>query len=445
MQRRTEVVIVAALVAVVAVALIATQPRNVFWGPDSGNHYLQLRTFLQTGGIAIDDAPRAGHHFVPYGHHIFSFYSPALPLAASPFFALLGDWGLFVLPLTGTLAIVILLSFVLERDYILMTIAAIFATPLLWYTLVFWEHTLAVALALAAYVLVTRERMVLGGLMAALGVVFREEGYVMIASVAIGLILTRRRVFPFLGGALIGLVPLWIVNWLTFGHPLGLHALVYASLGSVQLSNWWVYLFEFRRIPMTMRDTLYTQGFFPAIPLACAVVFALRRDLLIVTIAVGVLLTPLALNQADFGIIWGTRHFLWLVPLIVVAAAPALRRSRLTAAIVLLLIIAGIALQIDGIRLLRTKLQFSAALLKAATSIGKPIVTDVFWVPEDLAATRVNLVMRDDELPNGPIAFIGARENRVIPAAPLAGRVIRRIHVGNGSDPMLDAMVLDCS
>ncbi|MGH7484863.1 MAG: hypothetical protein ACRD3J_00510 [Thermoanaerobaculia bacterium] len=444
MQRRAEVFVVAALVAVVAVALIATRPRNVFWGPDSGNHFIQLRTVLRSGGFAIDDAPRAAHHFVPYGHHVYSFYSPAFPVATAPFFILFGDLGLFVLPLAGTLTIVILLSRLLDHDYIPMTIAAIFATPLLWYTLVFWEHTLAVALALGAYVLVTRERTVLGGFVAALGVVFREEGYVMIASVAIALLLTRRRVLPFVGGALIALAPLWLINWMTFGHPLGLHAKVYASLGSVQLSNWWVYLFEFTRIPFTMRDTLYTQGFFPAVPLACGIVFVLRRDLLIVTIAAGVLLTPLALNQADFGIIWGPRHFLWLIPMIVVAVAPALRRSRTTAAITLLLIIAGIALQIDGIRLLRTKLQFSAELLKAATSIRKPIISDVFWIPEDLATSRVQLVTRDDELPLSPIVFIGARENRVIAARPLAGRIIRRIHVSCGSDPMLDAMVLDC-
>lgn len=444
MRRRAEVILVAAFVAVVALTLLATQPHDVFWGPDSGNRYIQLRTFLQTGGIAIDDAPHAAHHFIPYGPHIYSFYSPAFPLAAAPFFALLGDWGLFVLPLAGTLAIVILLSLLLERDYIPMTLAAIFATPLLWYTLVFWEHTLPVALALGAYVLVTRERLALGGFVAALSVVFREEGYVMIVSVAIALLLTRRRMLPFLGGALIALAPLWIINWLTFGHPLGIHARVYASLGSVQLSNWWVYLFEFTRIPITMRDTLYTQGLFPAVPLACAILLVLRRDLLTITIAAGVLLTPLALNQADFGIIWGPRHFLWLVPLMAVAAARALRRSKLTAAITLLLILAGIALQIDGIRLLQTKLQFSESLLETATAVRKPIVTDVFWIPEDLAATRVTLVTRDNELPHTPIVFIGAKENRVIPARPLAGRIIRRIHVTHGNDPMLDAMVLDC-
>jgi hypothetical protein len=444
MQRRAEVALLAAVVAGMALVLLATQPRDVYWGPDSGNRFIQLRSFLRTGGLAVDDAPQAAHHFVQVAGRVYSFYSPAFPLASAPFYALLGTWGLFLLPLAGTLAIVMLLSPLLERDYLPIATAAVFATPLFWYTLVFWEHTLAAALALGAYVLLVRERPFAAGLVAALGAVFREEGYVMIAAVAVALVLTRRRVvLPFLTGTLVPLLPLWSFNWMTFGHPLGLHAAVYTSLGGLRASNWWIYLFEFRAWPHVLRDTLSTQGFFPAVPLACALAFARDRFLLIV-IAAGLLLTPLALNQADFGIIWGPRHFLWLVPLVAVAVAPALRRSRASAAALVLLIALGVALQIQGIRLLRAKLRFSEDLLHAAAAAHKPIVTDVFWVPEDLAALRVTLVRNDDELPATPLLFIATRTTRVISARPLAPRIVRRVRVGGGGDPMLEAMLLDC-
>lgn len=450
MQRRAEVALVAASVAAVACAIVATQPHDVFWGPDSGNHFIQLRSFLHTGGLAIDDAPRAGHHFIRDGGHVYSFYSPAFALASAPLYAAFGSWGLFILPFLGTLAIVTLLSPLLDRDYMPVAAAAIFATPLIWYTVVFWEHTLAAAVALGAYVLVTRERYLIGGCVAAASTILREEGYVMIAALVVALLLTRRGgAVRFLAGAMILLAPLWLANALVYGHPFGLHAKVYAGMGGPRLSNWLVYLFEFTRWPRFTRDTLFTQGFFPAVPLAFALLVAGLRDrFLLTTIAAGLLLTPLLLNQVDFGLIWGPRHFLWLVPLVAVAVAPALRRSRPTALVTVLLITAGLALQLQGIRLLRSKLHFSEAMLRAAALPRKEIVTDVFWIPEDLAALygerAILLVDRDAEIPKAPLVFIAARENRVIPGRPLAGHILRRTHIAPGGDPMLDAMILDC-
>lgn len=450
MQRRTEIALVCAFTAIAAIAILATQPRDVFWGPDSGNRFIQLRSFLRTGGLAIDDAPQAGHHFVRSGDHVYSFYSPLFPLVTAPFYASLGTWGLFLLPIIGTLATALLLSPLLERDYIPAAAAAIFATPLFWYTVVFWEHTLAVALSLGAYVLITRNRLFAAGCVAAVGTAFREEGYVVIAALVVALLVTRRPgVIRFLAGALLLLAPLWIANAVIYGHPLGLHARVYTSMGGPRLSNWWVYLFEFSRWPRTMRDTLYTQGFVIGVPLSVAVLLAKSRNkFLLVTIATGLLLTPLLLNQEDFGIIWGPRHFLWLIPLIVVAAAPALRRSRASAAVTIALVVAGIVIQCAGLRLLREKLAFSEALLQAVEAPAKQIVTDVFWIPEDLAAIYeqrpIVFVQRDDEIPRSSLVFVGSRATRVVSGRPLAGRILGRTPISVAADPMLEAMVLDC-
>ncbi|MEA2165794.1 MAG: hypothetical protein QOK37_3921 [Thermoanaerobaculia bacterium] len=450
MQRRTQVALVCAVTAIAAIAILATQPRDVFWGPDSGNHFIQVRTFLRTGGLAIDDAPQAAHHFVRDGQHVYSFYSPLFPILSAPLYALMGTWGLFLLPLLGTLATACLLSPLIERDYIPAAVAAIFATPLFWYTVVFWEHTLAVALSLGAYVLVTRNRMFAAGCIAALVVAFREEGYVVIAAITAALLITRRPgILRFLSGALLLLLPLWISGIVIYGHPLGLHAKVYSGMGGPRLSNWWAYLFEFSRWPQTMRDTLHAQGFLASVPIAAVLLFVKPRDrFLLTTIATGLLLTPLLLHQEDFGIIWGARHFLWLIPLVTVAATPALRHSRASAAAVIALTAAGLALQITGICLLREKLVFSEALVKAAAAPGKGIVTDVFWIPEDLAALygqrRILFVKSDSEIPRGPLVFIGARSARIVAGRPLAGRILQRTPIGSGGDPMLDAMVLDC-
>jgi hypothetical protein len=198
-----------------------------------------------------------------------------------------------------------------------------------------------------------------------------------------------------------------------------------------------------------MRDTLYTQGFVTSVPLSIAMLLTKPRDtFLLVTIATGLLLTPLLLNQEDFGIIWGPRHFLWLVPLVVVAVAPALRRSRVSAAVTIALVVAGIAIQFAGLRLLREKLAFSEALLRTAEGPGKQIVTDVFWIPEDLAAIygqhAIVFVKRDDEIPRGPLVFIGSRATRVVSGRPLAGRILGRMPIRVAADPMLEAIVLDC-
>ena len=450
MQRRREAALLCAVIATVAIALLATQPREAFWGPDSGNRFMQLRGVLRTGTLALDDAPRAGHHFVRVGEHVQSFYSPAFPLASLPFYALLGSWGLYVLPIAGTLAIALLLSLLVDRDYLPVAAMAIFATPLLWYTVVFWEHTLAAALSLGAYVLVIRNRPLAAGCVAAAGVIFREEGYVVLAALGMALLVTRRPgLLRLTAGALLGLVPLWLANFAMYGHPLGLHAKVYAGMAGPQLSNWQVYLFELTRWPRVLRDTLYTQGFVPAVPLSLAVLLGRPRDrFLLVTIVTGLLLTPLLLNQADFGITWGTRHFLWLVPLVAVAAGPALRRSRLTAALTVALALAGLALQVQGLRLLRNKLAFSDALIHAAAAPGKPIVTDVFWIPEDLAALygerTIQFVTRDEEIPAGPLVFVGTRTTRVVPGRPLSGRIVSRSRIARNGDRMLDAMLLDC-
>ncbi len=549
MSRRAEVVALISATFIVAITIIATQPRDVFWGSDSGNRFIQMQSFLRTGSVVVEHRWPIGQHFVNVGGRTYSFWAPTFSIVAAPFYATLGFVGLFVLPIAGTLLLIALLPMLIvvpggARDLggwcassrrpnlqaprfargdmrtgsIAGTgIVLVFGTPILWYTVVFWEHTLAAAIVLAAFILAERERPLLAGILAGASTLFREEGYVAIISMVIAILVVRRvlrQAIMFMAGAILPLIPWWAINWKMFGNPLGLHAAVYSSIArGDKLSNFFPYLFEFSSVrvlrvalvlpaialvllsPVRMRasiravlfvltsagfvaltilllraqapirETLYLQGLFPAIPFSAAMFLSIpqlwsEQRFRITTVVVGIPLTTLMLHQSDFGVIWGPRHYLWLVPLMIVLAAESLGHFtawHVAVAGVVLLLACSFTIQIEGIRILRSKLRFSESLLQAVREDpAKVVLTDVFWIPEDLAAgfyeKQFGLVRNDGELAAAltsvgrrPLLFIAARQFRLISNrgfATLLPRVTRRRRIV-GIDPMLDVMLLD--
>lgn len=102
-----------------------------------------------------------------------------------------------------------------------------------------------------------------------------------------------------------------------------------------------------------------------------------------------ILATPLFLNEEHVGIFWGGRHFMTVIPAICVLTVHLLASNRLSRATkygVCALISAAVAANAAGYGFLLCKKRFSAELVKA---LDKPeiqtIVTDVFWLPEELA------------------------------------------------------------
>jgi hypothetical protein len=493
MTRRHEVLALMLATLIVAIALIATQPRDVFWGPDSGNHFIQTQSILR-GHIAIEHRFPIGHHFVDIANKTYSTYSPAFPAAAVPFYAAFGYWGLFVLPILGTLLMIALLPALTTRSILLPGILLVFGTPVLWYTIVFWEHTIAAGIAVAAFILTERERPLIAGILAAISTVFREEGYVIIASIVIAMLVTRRRPWSFAAAAIIALVPWWFFNWRLFGNPLGLHAAVYSSIAQGnKLANIYPFLFEFtgyrivciatallvfvipfKRVflvaaaagfviltvllfmsPAPMRETLYTQGLFPAIPFSAAMFLSWREQprFRVIAVLTGIILTTLIVNQADFGVTWGPRHYFWMFPLIAVMAFESIPASRLIMITAAVLAICSFAIQFDGVRILRMKLRFSESLLTATkTDANRVVITDVFWIPEDLASMfyekDIALARNDQEfaaLSRGSILYIASRQFRLITNRgfqPVLQRVASRRRIVGG-DPMLDVMLID--
>jgi len=504
---------------VAAAVLIATQPRHVFWGPDSGNRFIQMQSLLRSGSVAVSHRfPIGPPHFFQVGGRTFSVWGPAFSAVSAPFYARFGGAGLFVLPVLGTLLLIALLPALTRASVPAVGIIVLFATPLFWYTIVYWEETLAAALLVGAFVL-ARSRPFAAGAIAGAATVLREEGYIAIAAIVLALLITRqpmRRALAFAAGAAIVLSPWWIWNWRAFGTPLGLHAAAYEAHGGAgRLSNLWPFLLEFSSVPIAriafvvpaialivlspfrlpaslrivlfaltaagfagltvlllrspspMRETLYTQGLFPAVPFSAAAFLAVPRlwtshRFAVVTVAAGIALTTLAVNQTDFGATWGPRYYLWLIPIVIVLAVEGLAdfaRSTIAVAAAVLLLASSFTIQARGIVLLREKLRFSERVLQAVRADpARTVLTDVFWIPEDLAAAfyekDFGVVGSDREMAlavravgDRPFLFIAARQFRMVSNGGFASilpRVTRRVHIA-GNDPLLDVMLLDIS
>lgn len=224
-----------------------------FASSDAGVKLWQVQGILHFGRL---DAPinypgavyDPNHQYSPFVAPWF-FWQDGLPYseytspfiwASVPLFAWFGHPGLYVWPwLTGALLIVLSawLAWHLQpaRSAALVPIIVGLSTPLLLYSLDFWEHTAGTFLAVLALVSIIksvssshRNRwLTLAGASIGLGLTMRAELYVFPVAVAIGLFFIRRNV-PFIrslfwlavGGLLIA-GPWWIYDFVRWGSPFG--------------------------------------------------------------------------------------------------------------------------------------------------------------------------------------------------------------------------------
>ncbi|MCA9978353.1 MAG: hypothetical protein KC413_21480, partial [Anaerolineales bacterium] len=111
--------------------------------------------------------------------------------------------------------------------------AAVFATPVLFYSLELWDHTLAAACAMwAIYGLAHGIRsgrwqsVVGGGVAAGLGLGQRPEMYVFAIALAVGLLVAAPRRWrlwlAYIGGGVAATLPVWWLQYRWVGHPLGM-------------------------------------------------------------------------------------------------------------------------------------------------------------------------------------------------------------------------------
>jgi hypothetical protein len=173
---------VAAAVLVLAVysAVLAIMPKGGFWSPDEGAKFIQLRSVSWRGGGASAIAyggrgldpdfafyPNRCYHDdlypMPAAGGGVKFHWPIwFSLAHRPLFAAFGLTGLYLVPLlSGWLAALLAghLSSAWDRRLAPWAILLVgLGTPIAFFSLTFWEHTLSVLLGLLALAIVASPR-----------------------------------------------------------------------------------------------------------------------------------------------------------------------------------------------------------------------------------------------------------------------------------------------
>ena len=247
----------AALVAYLTV--IAASPGDAYWINDCGSKALVAKRLAQTGfrdaafdypGAALDPAGRWFPIEPPFaiarGEGFVSTYPLAYPALAALGFAALGARGLALPAALGAAAGVALFAWwsaplLGARAALAAALGLGLATPLFFYGVTVWEHSLTLALSLAAFALLSCERSrswSLAGTMVGLACWLREE-LVLMAVAVVAIALARRQSVRLWATFAAGLSPpvaaLLLFNADFYGHALGGH--VAATLGSSTASS----------------------------------------------------------------------------------------------------------------------------------------------------------------------------------------------------------------
>jgi hypothetical protein len=178
--RQPWALVAAALVLAAYAAVLSAMPKGAFWSPDEGAKFIQLHSLEWRHGL---------RYAIPYGaQHIdpeFEFYPTRcrfediypvpragggvtfhwpmwFPLGSRLLVDAFGLTGLYVVPLLSGWLIALLAGRLIGAwDTLLAPLAILavgLATPIAFFSLTFWEHTLATLLGLAALTLVAGGR-----------------------------------------------------------------------------------------------------------------------------------------------------------------------------------------------------------------------------------------------------------------------------------------------
>lgn len=264
-------------------------PSGAFWITDGGNKFILIQNMERFGSINIDYPardidpekrffPRADFHFQKVGDNIQSFYPPYYPFLALGAYKLLGINGLMLLSLLSMMVVVYLSVIIADAlgvdDRWRWTVPVVaLCTPFFFYSQVFWEHAFSMIFSSMAFILILKSgvwengparririfMLLAGGLMGFSGI-FREESYIFFGAVGLSMLLLRVKfrhlaVFGCAWAAV--LCPLWIYQYMAYGHVLGIHAVGYNALAAqssaggiwdriiLKFSNFYVFLYQF--------------------------------------------------------------------------------------------------------------------------------------------------------------------------------------------------------
>ena len=432
------------------VLLAFAMPFNGHWITDGGNKLMVMENFLSCGSFAMQNPasaidpenrffPDAVFHFQKTARGIYSVFPPYFSLLTAPFYKFCGPAGKYVLPLLAGAGVLLLLPGILRRWHLpsnWLLPAALFATPLAFYAVEFWEMTLGVLPVLGMILLLYLRKDLRAGVLLAGGLWLRPEMFFFAAVTTAILALEQpRRAGRFAAGFAAGMLPYGIVQFLLFGNITGLHGATYADASREFLWNYHYYFFSckatalaagvaaillgcaprFRSLknakiilctlvaagslmllrsllnaPQPVTDCVMTIGLFTTTPFVFFLamnwrplwnhpVYRLRLAARI-TLLYTLILPPL-LTSTDLGIIWGARHWLFLLPLMVPLAWFA-ARDRKTKLVLLILFFISAGFQLHGLRT-QYRMRKNSVLLTEflRQNTRDVIVTDVFFLP----------------------------------------------------------------
>lgn len=233
-------------------------PQKAFFSSDEGLKFIQVQNLLRKGysDFTLDYPGREldpDLHYVPINNppplirdgRMYAVYPALFPLLSTPLFSRLGYAGLYVIPLVSgvlTLLVTARLARAAGSDGVLSAVVLGLCTPLLFYSLLFWDHTLGALLSTSAVLLLAENLetprtplILLAGAIIGVSIWARTELYVMALILPVAYFLCGgrhiRRSLCLCLGLLAALVPLWLFQLLAYGSVAGPHLGHFASLG----------------------------------------------------------------------------------------------------------------------------------------------------------------------------------------------------------------------
>ncbi len=229
-------------------------PAKGFWIVDNGNKFIQMKSIQQNhfGSAAIpwkgqsydpqyDLNPLPNPFSVVKDKKLYSIFPPFFSLLSALFYSVLGLKGIYLIPFLSGLAIVLgilkigrLLNFTENQKLAAMLLSA-FATPILFYSFSFWEHTLAVCLVVwsivQALLFNQKQRvkyLVASVLLATLAIYFRDELFIYIVVLTLSLLYVNKEgrlkaACIMTATFILTILPLFVCQYLLSGMPLGAH------------------------------------------------------------------------------------------------------------------------------------------------------------------------------------------------------------------------------
>ncbi|MEL6250049.1 MAG: dolichol-phosphate mannosyltransferase, partial [Cyanobacteria bacterium J06627_15] len=290
----------------------------------------------------------------PYAYEVgdqyFITFPFTFPAVTAPFYALLGYRGLYVVPLVSLWVIWGRFWYVCHQQRLTAGVTAlalaglVMASPLLPYGGMYWEHTLAVALAFWGLTMVLARSQTLtgnaiGGSLIGLAVWFRPEFLCLVAALGAvaclslwiplgGFRLKLSHLVALLVGMGLSVAVFFGINLAVYGHPLGIHSVQIVEESSVSQQ-----IFQARDSYQQLLTALFR--YFPLVILALAAP-GVRRWLLsegtsprttTVLLLTGVLFAiavPLIVPPGAGGKQWGPRFYLILIPMAMLVIAQLL-------------------------------------------------------------------------------------------------------------------------